>query len=105
MTKIISWNVNGIRSILRKDVFYPMVSEYLPDIICLQEVRALPNQFILNESFILEYPYRYYNNPTQKKGYSGVSVFSKIEPLRIELTAYPGPCFSPIRELGPMETC
>jgi exodeoxyribonuclease-3 len=83
MTKIISWNVNGIRSILRKDTFYPMVSEYSPDIICLQEVRALPTQFILNESFMKDYPFQYFNNPTQKKGYSGVLVFSKIEPVNV----------------------
>ena len=83
ITKIISWNVNGIRSVLRKDAFYPMVSEYSPDIICLQEVRALPTQFILNESFIKEYPYSYFNNPIEKKGYSGTGIFSKIKPIRV----------------------
>ena len=60
ITKIISWNVNGIRSVLRKDAFYPMVSEYSPDIICLQEVRAI-----------------------EKKGYSGTGIFSKIKPIRV----------------------
>lgn len=79
--KIISWNVNGIRSILKKDLFYPLVKDENPDIICLQEVRATGPQYQLNTQFRSEYPYRYTNESTTKKGYSGTAVFSKIKPI------------------------
>uniref|UniRef100_A0A6C0I7Y0 Endonuclease/exonuclease/phosphatase domain-containing protein n=1 Tax=viral metagenome TaxID=1070528 RepID=A0A6C0I7Y0_9ZZZZ len=84
MVKIISWNVNGIRSVLRKELWYPFVNEHRPDIICLQEVRATPEQFTFSGDFQNEYPYRYYNNPQLKKGYSGTAILSKIEPMSID---------------------
>ena len=81
--KIISWNVNGIRSITKKNVFYSFIENTKPDIICLQEVRATPDQIILQDSFIKEYPFQIWNNPHIKKGYSGTAIFSKIKPKKI----------------------
>jgi exodeoxyribonuclease-3 len=81
--KIISWNINGIRSILKKDVLYPFISNNKPDIICFQEVRALPTQVKFEDSFNNTYPYRYWNNPLEKKGYSGTAIFSTFKPLNI----------------------
>ena len=42
--KIISWNVNGLRAVHRKELFLPMVDKYLPDVICLQEIKSKKDQ-------------------------------------------------------------
>jgi exodeoxyribonuclease-3 len=81
MVKIVSWNVNGIRSVLRKDLWYPFVNEHNPDIICLQEVRASEDQFEFNSEFNKNYIYQSFNNHSVKKGYSGTAILSKIEPI------------------------
>jgi exodeoxyribonuclease-3 len=77
--KIISWNVNGLRSIIKKGDFYSLVESESPDIICIQESRCLPEQITLEPSFLEKYPFRIWNNPLIKKGYSGTIIFSKIE--------------------------
>ena len=78
MTKLISWNVNGIRAIINKG-FLDFVEKYNPDILCLQETKARPEQVELD---LPEYPYKYWNW-AEKKGYSGTAIFSKIEPLDV----------------------
>jgi exodeoxyribonuclease-3 len=75
--KIVSWNVNGIRSILTKG-FLDFVSKCKPDIICLQETKASPEQVELD---LPEYPHKYWNS-AQKKGYSGTAIFCKQKPLQ-----------------------
>jgi exodeoxyribonuclease-3 len=82
MTKIISWNVNGIRSLLRKDLWYPFVNRCCPDIICLQEVRADQTQFDFSDEFNTKYRYQTFNKHFVKKGYSGTAILSKIEPIK-----------------------
>ena len=77
--KIISWNVNGIRAVLKKG-FLDFVSKENPDIICIQETKASPEQVDLN---LDDYPYKYWNSAI-KKGYSGTAIFSKIKPITIE---------------------
>jgi len=77
--KIISWNVNGIRAVLKKG-FLEFVSKENPDIICIQETKASPEQVDLN---LENYPYKYWNSAI-KKGYSGTAIFSKIKPIAIE---------------------
>ena len=75
--KFIAWNVNGIRSVLKKS-FLHFVAEEDPDILCLQETRAHPSEVELNlPSFHL------YWNSSQRKGYSGTAVFTKIKPLNM----------------------
>ena len=76
--KIISWNVNGIRAVIKKG-FYDFVATYNPDILCIQETKAHPEQVDLTLS---DYPYQYWNS-AEKKGYSGTAIFSKVEPLSI----------------------
>lgn len=78
--KLISWNVNGIRAVIRKELFFPFVNEQKPDILCLQETKAHPEQVDIG---LTEYPHHYWNS-AEKKGYSGVAVFSKIEPKRVD---------------------
>ncbi len=77
--KIISWNVNGIRAVIRKDMFHPFVSAHDPDVLCLQETKAYPEQVAFDLS---SHPYQYWNG-AEKKGYSGTAIFSNTEPLSI----------------------
>ena len=76
---IVSWNVNGIRAVLRKDVFLPFVAAYDPDVICLQETKAQPGQVTLD---LLSHSYRYWN-VAARKGYAGTAILSKTAPLAV----------------------
>lgn len=78
MKKLISWNVNGIRAVIKKG-FYDFVQQYNPDILCIQETKARPEQVELN---LPEYPFQFWNS-AEKKGYSGTAVFSKVAPLNV----------------------
>jgi len=79
--KIISWNVNGIRSVYRKG-FIDWVMEESPDILCCQELKAQPNQ--LGDGFQEPAGYHAYWGWGERKGYSGVATFSKKEPSRVQ---------------------
>ena len=74
--KIISWNVNGVRAVLKKG-FHDFIKKYNPDILCLQETKAHPEQVDL---CMEELPCRYWNS-AEKKGYSGTSIFLNKEPI------------------------
>ena len=76
--KFISWNVNGIRAVIKKG-FYDFINEYNPDIICLQETKAHKEQVDLQ---LDNYPYQYWNSAI-KKGYSSTAIFSKIKPVDV----------------------
>jgi len=80
--KIISYNVNGIRAAIRKG-FLDWVQQADPDVVCLQEIKAHPEQLNLDDFKDSGYPYHYWY-PAQKKGYSGVAILSKHKPLHIE---------------------
>ena len=75
--KLLSWNVNGIRASLKKG-FLDFVEKENPDILCLQETKAHPEQ--VDE--ILEDYHKFWNS-AEKKGYSGTAIFSKEEPLSV----------------------
>ncbi len=81
MAKIITYNVNGIRSALSKG-FADWLQAANPDIICLQELKAEPTQIDVTIFETLGYYHYWY--PAQKKGYSGVAIFSKNKPDHIE---------------------
>lgn len=76
--KIISWNVNGIREVLRKN-FLGFVESENPDVICIQETRARPEQVDMH---LEGYHHKYWNS-AEKGGYSGTAIFSKIKPLSV----------------------
>lgn len=80
--RIISYNVNGIRAALRKD-FLTWVTQANPDILCLQEIKASPDQFDVTPFEEAGYKYNYWY-PAVKKGYSGVAILSKHQPLHVE---------------------
>lgn len=78
--KFVSWNVNGIRAVLRKDNFYPMLNELKPDVLCLQETKAQQGQAEIDLP-----DYEEYWNSAEKKGYSGTAIFTRKKPLSISL--------------------
>lgn len=75
--KLISWNVNGIRAVHRKNLFIPAVRTLKPDIICLQETKAEKGQAEID---LPEYE-EYWNSSTGKKGYAGTAIFTKVKPI------------------------
>lgn len=75
--KIISFNLNGIRSAINKGL-YEWLELESPDILCVQEIKALPEQIDVLK--FREMGYFPYINSAQKPGYSGVAIFSKKEP-------------------------
>ena len=87
-TKIISWNVNGLRSpsmsVINKDKklnsdshLYKLIENYDPDIICFGETKCQKkNEELFND--ILPFKFKAWNSSIDKLGYSGVAVFSKI---------------------------
>ena len=77
--KFISWNVNGIRAVIKKG-FAEFVEAEQPDILCLQETKASPEQVGMEW---LDSAYHCHWNSAEKKGYSGVAVFSKVEPISV----------------------
>ena len=81
MTTIVSYNINGIRSVLRKD-FDKWLAKYNPDIICLQEIKANEEQF--NKEIFENLGYTCYVNSAEKAGYSGVAILSKVKPKKVE---------------------
>jgi len=80
MSKIITYNVNGIRAAMRKGLVEWMKSVDA-DIVCLQEIKANIDQFDITEFENLGY--HCYLNSAQKKGYSGVAIFTKQKPKNI----------------------
>ncbi len=81
MKKIISYNVNGIRAALKKG-FAEWLKNENPDIVCIQETKAQPEQI---DSLLFEYlGYHSYWFSAQKKGYSGVGILSKERPTHVE---------------------
>jgi exodeoxyribonuclease-3 len=80
--KIYSWNVNGIRAVEKKGLLAPFLATHQPDILCLQETKAQPEQ--VAAEFEALYPdYHQYWYSAEKKGYSSTAIFSKEEPLDI----------------------
>jgi len=79
--RIISFNVNGIRAILKKG-FLEWIKKESPDVLCLQETKASLDQ--LDESIVHPEGYFSYWNSGIKPGYSGVVTFTKIKPINVE---------------------
>ena len=80
--KIVSYNVNGIRAAMRKDLI-SWLSQTDADVVCLQEIKANPDQFDETEFHDIGYKYCYWY-PAQKKGYSGVALLCKTNPNHVE---------------------
>ncbi|MFZ1323688.1 MAG: exodeoxyribonuclease III [Candidatus Saccharimonadales bacterium] len=77
--KIYSWNVNGIRAVVRKGEFQKFMAAHSPDILCLQETKAEQGQAEVDLAGYEEY----WNSSRAKKGYSGTAIFTKLKPIAV----------------------
>lgn len=80
--RLISWNVNGIRAVMKKE-FTASLKKMNPDIICLQETKAQDDQVV--EALADINDFHLYTNSAVKKGYSGTAILSKEKPLDVFL--------------------
>ncbi len=76
--RLYSWNVNGIRAVIKKEAFYSFIEEHQPDVLCLQETKANKDQTDIDLP-----DYHEYWNSAEKKGYSGTAIFSKQKPVNV----------------------
>lgn len=76
--KIYSWNVNGIRAVVRKGALQEFMAKHQPDILCLQETKAQQGQAEIDFE-----GYEEYWNSAHKAGYSGTAILTKIKPLKV----------------------
>ena len=76
--KICSWNVNGLRAVLKKGALQAFMDKYQPDVLCLQETKAQQGQA---EVDLPEYEELW--NSAERAGYSGTAIFTKIKPLTV----------------------
>lgn len=76
--KIYSWNVNGVRAVQKKGLWDPFIAAEQPDIICLQEIKAKPEQIDIDLG-----DYRAFWFSAEKPGYSGTAILSKVTPLQV----------------------
>jgi len=80
--KITTWNVNGLRAALSKGIWKWVQAEN-PDVLCLQEIKARPEQIGSEYHVQFAAPHIYWN-PAEKPGYSGVATLSNITPLAVD---------------------
>ncbi len=78
--KIISWNVNGIRAVAKKD-FFEDLEKMKPDVLCIQETKAQDNQ--VAETLEKVTDYHLYSNSAEKKGYSGTAILTRQKPVNV----------------------
>lgn len=78
--RLLSWNVNGLRSVAKKG-FFEFIEEYSPDILCIQETKAREEDIPKELKEISDY-YSYFSSP-ERKGYSGVGVYTKENPISV----------------------
>ena len=79
--KLISWNVNGVRAVVKKG-FLDWLEQAQPDILCLQETKAHVDQ--LTAEILTDHWYHTYWHSGKRRGYSGVATFCKEEPLYVQ---------------------
>jgi len=80
--KIVSWNLNGLRSTIKNGYFDMLFKKYRPDIICFQETKAEKAQLKEEYQNYKNY-YSYFSHSKKRKGYSGVAIYTKEKPLKI----------------------
>jgi len=80
--KLLSWNVNGIRAVHKKNAILPLLNKEKPDIFCIQEIKAEQSQ-IPDELKNIEGYFLFVESAKNKKGYSGVALYTKEKPENI----------------------
>jgi len=84
--KIIAWNVNGLKSLLKTEYLDNMIKDENPDVFCMGETKLSCPYDDIEKQIILKFPqfkYRYWSPCKTKKGYSGTSIFCKKEPINV----------------------
>jgi exodeoxyribonuclease-3 len=84
--KIIAWNINGLRAIMKGSNLTNLVEEEKPTILCLSETKlncSINTDELLNNNNLNNYEYRYFSTCSRKGGYSGTAIFSKKEPINV----------------------
>ena len=81
--KIISWNTNGLRATVKQGNFIPLFAFNNPDVVCFQETKCEPEQLDEQTRNLNGY-HSYFSHSKNKKGYSGVAIYSKIKPDKVE---------------------
>jgi exodeoxyribonuclease-3 len=76
--RLYSWNVNGIRAVVRKGALQEFMAKHKPDVLALQETKAQPGQAEIDFG-----GYEEYWNSAEKPGYSGTAIFTKAKPLKV----------------------
>src|SRR5271163_1279900 len=76
--KLYSWNVNGIRAVINKGLFQKFIEQHHPDILCLQETKAIQGQAVIDRP-----EYQEFWSSAQRAGYSGTAIFTQIPPLNV----------------------
>ncbi|WP_445384841.1 exodeoxyribonuclease III [Robiginitalea sp. IMCC44478] len=79
--KLISWNVNGLRAVVKKD-FYEVVANLAPDVLCLQETKAQDEEVAKALAPLKDY--EIFSNSAHKKGYSGTAIATTSSPLSVQ---------------------
>jgi exodeoxyribonuclease-3 len=82
--RIISWNTNGLRATYKQGHFDPLFAQCDPDMLCLQETKATPEQLPEAVREVFGYD-AYFSWPEVKKGYSGVAIYTKEIPLKVTM--------------------
>ena len=80
--RVVSWNVNGIRAIMKKD-FPALLHAMETDVLCIQETKAQDDQ--VSEALEGVNGYHVYSNSAVKKGYSGTAILTKKQPIGVRL--------------------
>ena len=83
--KIITWNVNGLRAVWRKGEFQNLIKKYKPEILAIQETKSAIEQLEDNTKDHAGY-YSYFESATNRKGYSGVAIYSKEQVKEVKAT-------------------
>lgn len=82
MTKIVSWNTNGLRATAKNGFFVPLFKNKKMDILCLQETKVEADQLPTEVREVPGYS-SYFSHSQKRKGYSGVAIYSKIKPIEV----------------------
>lgn len=82
--KLYSWNINGLRAVLKKGALQDFIAQANPDILCLQEIKARPDQVLIDLP-----DYEEFYNPALRPGYSGTAIFVKKGVASVFLATLP----------------
>jgi exodeoxyribonuclease-3 len=80
--KIITWNVNGLRAMLKKKDFNNLLDKEKPDVFCMGETK-LSKDYDMKDNILDNFKYHYFSNSKKRKGYSGTAILTNIKPLNV----------------------